>query len=167
VSLPWYETAVVGERLLLRWTAGQKRRRVVFTVLYFFPAAALMLLLTRGFLPQANASEGVRIGVFACALALPVLCYLTARGPVWTIDRAAGTLTENRTPRGSLEDIEKFSIRRIHHPGASDRERLSYQIVAVRKEDGSSLILGEMDEHDALDVSRDIARFTRIPLSWG
>ncbi len=160
MRLPWHEAVIIRERLIIRWPAEEKRLRTLIFVPLFGVAAWIFLLflgamasplLTRQTLPLELTLAAV---LFVCGL-------LTIWfEPLWVLDRRNNTLL-----RGGWRKVAPLDafVRFIAKRQKAGRDIV--WLMLAEREDGTAENLGTMDQEDAYELGRELARFTRRPFS--
>jgi len=155
-----WEAALRGERMTVRWSADERRGRVVLltlaaggTAYYLYPTIAPAGGSADALLMRWVALLGFTVYLLMCASAW--------YGKRWTFDRRSGTLTEGVARRAALSDLSGVRIKRIKVFGTGG---VVFRVFVERAGGAEPLYLGEMAQQDAHAVGVAVSRFTGLPL---
>lgn len=160
-AAPFWEAAEKGDRLTVRWSADERRGRLLWLTLAYAPCAYFLVC------AAANATDSPpdavvhRAGAALVVALYLLVCGAVWRGRRWVFDRKAAVLYEGMARRASFSEITRIRIKRIKVLGTGG---VVFRLYAERGETADPLFLGEMNQDDAHAVGVALAHFTGFPL---
>lgn len=160
MRLPWHEAVVRQEKLIIRWPTEEKRlRTLIFVPLFVIAAGITLALLGVSVSPEVK-RDALIIGVGATVAVFLYGCFAIWFSHLWVLDKKRNALLRGGWRKvAPLDSFSRFIVKR------EKRGRAIVFVMLAEREDGTSENLGLMDQEDAHELGRELARFTRRPFS--
>ena len=160
VRLTWHEAVLKQERLIIRWPAEEKRLRTLIFIPLFLLAAGIVLALLRVSVSPEMKRDALIVGLGLTGVAF-VCGFLTIWfSHLWVLDKKKNALLHGGWRKvADLSEFTQFIVKR------EKRGREIVFVMLAERENGTSENLGVMDQEDAHELGRELARYTRIPFS--
>jgi len=159
VRLTWHEAIVQEPRLIIRWPAEEKRLRSIIFVLLFTLFAGMAFICVRIIVDKDTQQQ-----VSQWVMKLAGILFLYGFGSIWfsklwVIDKNRNSILQGGWRKvANLDEFDRFVMKRENRRG-----NIMFVVLAERKDGGKPLELGIMDQDDAADLGRELARFTHFP----
>ncbi len=160
MRLTWHEAVVREERLTIRWPTEEKRLRTLIFIPWFVVAAGLLLAMIRLAVHPEWRMETMQGGLALIVGAFSYGCFSIWFRRLWVLDKQRNALLAGGWKKvADLNELTRFTVKR------EKRGRDIVFVLFAERENGATEQLGLMDQEDADELGRELARFTRRPYS--
>lgn len=160
VRLTWHEAVVRDKRLIIRWPVEEKRLRTLLFVPWFVIAGGLLLAMIQLTAHPEWRGEIMQGGLTLLVGAFLYGCFSIWFRRLWVLDKERNALLAGGWKKvADLNELTRFTVKR------EKRGRDIVFVLFAERENGDTEQLGLMDQEDADELGRELARFTRRPYS--